>query len=177
MTDIKTAIRKMVKSMTKPDLMIGKVTAFNATDWTIDLELNIGATVEDCTIKSVLNGEDSGIFIEPEVGSFVLVGMTDGKLENLTAMVFSEIKNIRFAPSEKIILRNEDFGGIVKSQKVHDEIKAIKDEINELKNNLSQWVPIPNDGGAALKSLLSTFYTPIPSASKTDYENEKITHG
>jgi len=177
MTDIKTAIRAMVKSMVKPDLMIGKVTAFDASAWTIDLELNIGAKVEDVTIKSVLNGEDSGIFIEPVDGSYVLCGMTDGKLENLTAMVYSEIKSIRFAPTEKLILRNEDFGGIVKSQKVHDEIKALKDEMNSLKTTLSTWAPMANDGGAALKALLSSFYTPLPPATKTDYENENVKHG
>lgn len=177
MSEIIDAIRAAVKSMVKPDLIIGKVESFNATDWTINLSMHIGAKVEDVTIKSVLNGENSGIFIEPVIGSYVLCGLTDGKMENLTAMVYSEIKNIRFTPTEKLILRNEDFGGLVKSQKVHDEIKALKDEINSLKTKLSTWVPVVNDGGAALKALLSTFYTPIPPAVKADYENSNVKHG
>ncbi len=176
MSEIVEAIRAAVKSMIKPDLLIGKVTAFHS-NYTIDLELNIGSKVEDVTIKSVLNGESSGIFIEPVIGSYVLCGMTDGKLENLTAMVYSEIKSIKFVPTEKIIFRNEDFGGLVKAQKVHNEIKAVKDEVNSLKQILSLWIPVPNDGGAALKGALSTFYTPIPPAAQADYENSNVKHG
>jgi len=177
MSEIIDAIRTAVKSMIKPDLLIGKVESFNDQDWTINLTLNIGAKVEDCTIKSVLNGESSGIFIEPVVGSYVLCGLTDGKLENLTAIVYSEIKSIKFVPTEKLIFRNEDFGGLVKSQKVHDEIKALKDEVNSLKSKLAAWLPVPTDGGAALKAILSTFYTPLPPAVQTDYENPNVKHG
>lgn len=177
MSAIITAIREAVKSMIKPDLLIGTVDSFDSSNWTINLTLNIGAKVEEVTIKSVLNGEDSGIFIEPVIGSYVLCGMVDGKLENLTAMVYSEIKSIKFAPTEKLILRNEDFGGIVKASVAYQKDKELRDEINKLKQLIGGWTPVPNDGGAALKSILASWSTQIPTAQQGDYENSNITHG
>lgn len=177
MSDLITAIRQSVKSMVKPDLVLGEVVSFNASDYTIEVKLNQGSKVENVTIKSVLNGVASGILVEPKIGSFVLCGLVDGRIENLTVLSFDEIKSIKIIPSEKITLRADDFGGIVKSQVVHDEIKQLKDEINDLKQMFTTWVPVVYDGGAALKAALATFLTPIPPAMKTDYENENILHG
>jgi hypothetical protein len=180
MTQIKTAIQQMVKSMVKPDLMIGKVTAFNGSDWTISLELNIGAKVEDVTIKSVLNGEDSGIFIEPIEGSYVLVGMTDGKLENLTALVFSEIKNIRFAPTEKLILRNDDYGGILKAEAVLNNLNSLKNAIETIKSAVATGLTSVGASTAANGALGAEAYNTATAGVSINFEameNENITHG
>lgn len=180
MTDIKTAIRAIVKSMVKPDLMIGKVTAFNASAWTIDLELNIGAKVEDVTIKSVLNGEDSGIFIEPVDGSFVLCGMTDGKLENLTALVYSEIKSIRFAPTEKLILRNEDFGGIPQADKILANLNELKTAVETIKSAVATGLTSVGVGTAANGPAGATAFNSATASVMINFENmenENVKHG
>jgi len=180
MTDIKTAIRAMVKSMVKPDLMIGKVTSFDASTWTIAMELNIGAKVEDVTIKSVLNGEDSGIFIEPVVGSYVLCGMTDGKLENLTALVYSEIKNIRFAPTEKLILRNEDFGGILKVDAVLSNLNELKQAVETIKSAVASGLTAVGVGSAANGPAGATAFNSATASVVINFENmenENIKHG
>lgn len=180
MSEIIDAIRAAVKSMVKPDLLIGKVTKFDSQNWTIDLDLHIGAKVEDVTIKAVLNGEDSGIFVEPKVGSYVLCGMTDGKLENLTALSYSEIENIKFVPSKTIILRNDDFGGLVKSAKVNSEVNEIKQEINKLKTIFNTWVLTVSElsaGAVALKASLGSWSTNLQTTQKADYENNNVKHG
>ncbi len=177
MSTITEAIRAAVKAMIKPDLLIGKVISFDEATWTIEVELNIGAKLEDVTIKSVMNDEDSGIYVEPKVGSYVLCGLVDGKLENVTVMIYSEIVNIRFAPSKKIEFRNADFGGLVKSEVTAAVDNAIKQEINKLKNIFTAWAPVVNDGGAALKAALATWSSPLAEKQKADYENKNVNHG
>lgn len=135
--------------MIKPDLLIGEVIRFDSENWTIDLKLNIGASVEDVTIKSVLNGEASGIFIEPVMGSYVLCGLTDGKIENLTALVFSEIKNIKLVPTEKLVFRNENFGGLVKIKELEDNLKSLKTYVEALKTATSSGINAIGVGPAA----------------------------
>lgn len=180
MSEIIDAIRAAVKSMVKPDLIIGKVESFNATAWTINLTMNIGAKVEDVTIKSVLNGEDSGIFIEPVIGSYVLCGMTDGKMENLTAMVYSEIKNIRFAPSEKLIFRNEDFGGLVKIQNLENNINSLKQAIETIKSAVATGLTAVGVSSAANGPAGASAFNTATSGVVINFENMEnpnVKHG
>ena len=72
-------------------------------------------------------------------------------------------------PVFAIHLKNDgtaEIGGntdnLVRYEQTAASINEIKDDINNLKNLLSTWVPVPNDGGAALKAILSGYFpTPI----------------
>lgn len=180
MSIITDAIRAAVKAMIKPDLLIGKVMSFDEATWTIEVELNIGAKLEDVTIKSVMNDEDSGIYVEPKVGSYVLCGLVDGKLENVTVMKYSEIENIRFAPSKKIELRNADFGGLVKLEQLEKNLKALKDAYTKLKTATAAGLTAVGAGSAANGATgASTFNSQTASVviNFEDMENKNITHG
>ncbi|MCX8482862.1 MAG: hypothetical protein ORN50_04725 [Crocinitomicaceae bacterium] len=180
MSEIITAIRQAVKSMIKPDLLIGSVESFDSTKWTINVSLNIGAKVEDVTIKSVLNGEDSGIFIEPVIGSKVLVGMNDGKLENLTVLVYSEIKSIKLAPTGDLTLRSVDFGGLVKIQQLESNLNNLKTAIENLKSAISTGITSigvgPTANGATGAAAFNTAAASIQIQFQ-DMENKKVKHG
>ncbi len=180
MSEIATAIRAAVKRMIKPDLLLGKVISFDGSNWTIDVELNEGSNVDQVTIKSVLNGEESGILIEPEVGSSVLCGITDGRIENLTVLVYSEIKNIRFVPSSKIILRNEDFGGLVKLQQLEQNLEAIKSAVDILKSAVANGLNAVGVAGAASGPTGAAAFNAAAASvniSFIDMENENVQHG
>lgn len=180
MSELITAIRQAVKSMIKPDLLLGKVKKFHADDWTIDVELNNGAKVEKVTIKSVLNGIDSGIFIEPEIDSCVLCGLTDGKIENLSVLVFSEIKNIRYSPSEKILLRSDEFGGILKAEAVQANLDMLKNAITTIKNALPSAFSSVGAGTAANGPAGASSFTLATSSINInfqDMENPNVKHG
>lgn len=49
-------------------------------------------------------------------------------------------------------------GNLIRYQQTADSINEIKNDINDLKNLLASWVVTPNDGGAALKAVLSTYF-------------------
>lgn len=50
-------------------------------------------------------------------------------------------------------------------------IEELQNDINNLKSIISAWVPVPNDGGAALKAALSSWYG---SALVEQIDNAKI---
>jgi hypothetical protein len=58
---------------------------------------------------------------------------------------------------------NIHFGGendnLIRYQQTADSINELKNDINNLKNIISTWVPVPNDGGAALKVALAPYIT------------------
>lgn len=177
MSEIKETIQRLVAGMIKPAILIGQVKAFSEGDWTITVALNRGGTVEDVRITATIPAGESGIFVEPAIDSYVLCGMIEGKIESLCVLLYTDIVRYRIIATSVIEWQGDSFGGIVKSEKVHSTDKQIIDEINELKQILTAWAPVPNDGGAALKTALASWATPLPVPAKTDYENEKVKHG
>ena len=171
------AIRRIVKEQTRPEILVGKVKSFDADKWLAVIELNQGATIDEVRIKSVINSETSGIFIEPKIGSYVLVGKIENKLDSLFILGFSEV--VKYQLNADLITFNGDsFGGIVKSEKIHNEIEDIKNDLNSLKQVFTTWVTVPNDGGAALKASTSAWSSQhliIPT--KDSFENTKVKHG
>lgn len=180
MSELITAIRQSVKAMIKPDLVLGEVKSFDASNWTIEVELNQGAKVDEVTIKSVLNGEGSGILVEPEIGSIVLCGLTDGKIENLTVLVYSEIKNITFAPSKTLILRKEDFGGLVKIAQLESNLDAIKNGLDTMKNAVVAGLNGVGASTAASGAAGAAAFNTAIAAMQINFqnmENENVKHG
>ena len=51
-----------------------------------------------------------------------------------------------------VVINDGNNGGMVLSQKATDEINDLRQEISTLKSLITSFVPVPNDGGAALKA-------------------------
>ncbi|MBN9293735.1 MAG: hypothetical protein J0G96_07140 [Flavobacteriia bacterium] len=180
MSEIVKAIRQVVKSMIKPDLLIGTVKSFESVNWTISVELNQGGTVEDVTIRSVLNDDETGVFIEPEVGSIVLCAMADGKLENLKVVLFSEIVNMELMPKEQLKLRGDDFGGLVKLKDLENNLDALKQYCEAMKNAVMTGLNAVGASTAASGPNGATAFNGAMSSQAItfkDMENKNVTHG
>lgn len=173
-------IRAAVKGMIRNDLVIGKVEKFNSSDWTIDVTLNSGPSIEEVTIRAVLNSESTGIFVEPKVGSYVLCALNDGKLENMSVVLYSEIVNIKFLPKEKLILRGDSFGGLVKNDELKQNIDQLKQAVETIKSAVFSALNAVGAGSAANGAAgASTFQAQTASINIQfqDMENKNVKHG
>lgn len=184
MSDLVTAIRTIARSMINNEMLMGKVTKFDSSNWTVNVELNMGAKVEEVTIRSVLNDEKTGIFIEPKVGSYILCSTTDGRLENMKIIVFSEIENIELMPSKKMKLRGDDFKGLVKIQELEDNLNSLKQFVESMHAALpiafNAIVPVPPALFVASGSAGAGSYTGSMSGKAIvlkDMENKNVLHG
>lgn len=177
MSQLTEAIRRIVAGQIKPAFVTGKVKSFDSSNYTITVDLNSGIDIEEVRIRSVINDQESGIFVEPVVGSFVLLGLIDNKIESLFVVGYSEVKSYKLN-AELIHLNGDANGGLVKSAKVNSEINALKQELNTLKTIFSTWIPVVNDGGAALKTAVATWAgQQLNPGQAGDYENDKVKHG
>lgn len=68
-------------------------------------------------------------------------------------------------------------GGLVKVAELTARFNDLESLHNTLKSNFSSWTPVPNDGGAALKTIIAAGYgaANVPDSQETDFENENIT--
>lgn len=111
-----------------------------------------------------------GDLVEPEPGSKVLLGLIGNKAE-ACILLFAE------QTAQRHINGNQN-GGLVLADEVTNEINAIKGQLNQLKTILQGWVPVPNDGGAALKALLNTWTNQqMASTVSGNLQNKRVSHG
>jgi len=180
MSELTDVIRRMVNSQIKPDVMLGQVKSFDSNQWTITVELNQGATVEDVTIRSVVNNEDTGIFIEPKVGSYVLCALTDGKLENLKVLLFSEIENLKLMPKTEIQLHGDQFEGLVKAPELKTQLDKMTQRIDKLYQAINAGTPAtgaPDSGAALASSMKAVIAIPPPTEDFSNIKNDNVKHG
>jgi hypothetical protein len=109
---------------------------------------------------------EGDMLVIPAVNSSVLVSPIEGIPSMLSVLQFSKI--------EKVVFHGGKQGGMVKAQELAQEIDKIRALLEALQNAVSSWVPVPSDGGAALKSLLSALCLPLPLPSSQDLQNDKI---
>lgn len=184
MSELVRAIRQITKSMITNEMLLGKVTKFNSGNWTINVELNLGAKVEEVAVRSVLNSEVSGLFVEPKVGSYVLCSTTDGKLENLKVILFSEIENIELMPAKKMKLRGDDFGGLVKLQELENNLNSLKQYVEAmnaaLPNAFNAILPVAPAPFVASGAAGAGAYSGAMAGQTIvfeDMENKNVSHG
>lgn len=69
-------------------------------------------------------------------------------------------------------------GGVPIAENVAEKIKRIEEDVNNLKDLITSWTPVPNDGGAALKAVLANWFAQklLPVTSSADLENDKVKH-
>lgn len=188
--DIQNALRQLIQ----PDnyvAMICKVDTVDKTARTIDCSpIDESAPMLGVNLQANQNS-DFGICVFPEIGSFVVVGfIADGKsgvvlltdkIESVEIVIrgsslFIDANSV-CCTSDKISFNGGKLGGLVIADKLSKRLNLIENDINSLKEILSSWIPAPQDGGAALKTVVSPWAEKTLTPSKVaDYENPDIKH-
>lgn len=143
------------------------------TKWAVVKSVDVSAgtmvaIVDDLEYYDILIGLGSVLTV-PKVDTRCLIGI----IENKHGAFLIDARDI-----EKIIFNKGDFGGLVISQEVASQINELKSDLNQLKSLISNWVVSPSDGGAALRSLLTSWSnSQLKAVEKTQLESKQITHG
>nr|DAS20555.1 MAG TPA: hypothetical protein [Caudoviricetes sp.] len=105
--------------------------------------------------------------IYPKPGTTCLVGIIEGQETDAFLISAEEV--------DEIVLNGGTLGGLVKVGELTDRLNLIEKDINSLKQKLSGWTPVPNDGGSALKAALSSYFTEsLQETQVKDIENERV---
>lgn len=136
--------------------------------------VKVGGQSSNELTARLMTSVDDGCLMLPKEGSTVIIHMSD-RCQPYVAM-FSEV--------EEIVWLGGEYDGvpIVKhptnvNKGLLKKINNLENKIKDLQNVFTTWLPVPNDGGAALKSALSTWYSaPYTLTQQEDIEHPKITH-
>lgn len=150
-----------------------------------------------CTVVPVTGDsnseiEDVKLSPEPNDGFILLPAIDSTVIINVSVfgdayiIMYSDIYQAEFIVNETklkisdgaIKLNDGYFGGLVKIDELVNKINNLESSLNDLKQLFTSWTPVPNDGGAALKAIISTWSAQlIVETEKTELENNKVTHG
>ena len=165
--EIREAIQRLADKDQEVYSQVCNVTAVDLNARTLDAEpLNGDPEIYGVRLQATPS-ITGGIVIIPTVNSSIVVTWLS-KTKAYVALC-SEI--------DEIIINAGNNGGLINISPLVGKINAIENDLNTVKSTFSAWVPVPQDGGAALKASISTWagqtFTPTQAA---DIEDEKIKH-
>lgn len=166
-TLLKNRIQNLCQTPADSALILAKVKKVDGQTCVVTIgELELS----DVRLRAVVNDEESGILVTPTIGSFVMItDLSNGDKRDWAVVMYSEIDKVEFNRGKN--------GGLINIEDLVSHINTIEDDINNLKTAMSGWTPTPQDGGAALKTAVTTWATQqITKTKKSDIEDDKITH-
>lgn len=116
-------------------------------------------------LQSDMN-ETTGFVMIPAVGSYVVVTFLNKSTGYVGLM----------AKVDEIRLNGDQYGGLIKVEKLVEELDKTKAVVNAMKQAFQGWTPAPQDGGAALKALVISLDA-LDLGMYTNLENVLVKHG
>ncbi len=145
-----------------------------------------------CNVKpGSIDNENGTCIVTPLNGDADIVARFNVDVSNKTSFkpkensivavqMFTSLEGviIAFSEVESITLNGDSYNGLVIVTSLLNKINALENEINTLKTIFAAWVPVPADGGAALKALTTTFSTnQLVLTQQDEIENKTVKHG
>lgn len=161
-------IRKSIIGMASGNggLFTAKVLSTDGETCCVEID---GLVVSGVQLRAVVNGEESGILITPKTGSYVTVADLSGNLTRIVVVGFSEVEEIK--------INGGQLGGLVKIEKLVDRLNYIENKIGDLMNVFNNWEPTSQDGGAALKAIVTPWFVgQMQLSQRSDLEDTKVIH-
>lgn len=151
-------------------------------DWEDKTMTAIGQN-NDLEYFDVLLGLGS-INIRPKIESLALVGSIHNgeacfmiSCEEIEEMEFIDKSGFKFNLNNGLLLINGDeFGGIVNAKELKSQVDKNTLILQNIQEVFNSWTPVPNDGGASLKALASSFIG-LDRTDLSEIENTTIKHG
>jgi len=136
-----------------------------------------------CVIEG---GSKRGVLVTPAVGSVVMVAdLSCGELRELAVVGVTEVASIDVRIGSTTVrvadgtveLNGGRNGGMVNVGDVVSRLNAIERDVNSLKTVFAGWVPVPQDGGAALKTAVTSWAgQQLTPTVQSDIEDTKVKH-
>lgn len=177
-------IEKIASNAVKIKFLVAKVDQVDESNFTVDATpINGESETFDIKIRVVIDAQEEGIISIPSIGSRILVGMADQvngyllQCEKIDRLIW-KISGFRMEiDNEGNMTFNEgENDGIVKLPELKNQVDKLNNFLTAIKNTFNSWVPVPSDGGAALKSAMVSALASQQVADLSNAGNEKIKH-
>lgn len=181
-------LRQLIAQEIPITLQLCQVDSVSEDQWSCDCTPLDGAA-PFLDVRIAASGSGHSIRIVPLIGSLALIGEANGTAFLLKATEFNQVLitdkngfNLELTEdglsieAAQVTLNNGQHGGLVVASRLVTEIAKNNQLLETIKNIFTNWVPVPQDGGAALKAVMVPALSPLPTADLSNIENEKVKH-
>jgi hypothetical protein len=183
-------IQQVIDRDRQEQCMTGKVISVDKGNCTIvintsgDDDTDPEPDITEVMLRSVTDGSSAGVVVFPAVGSFVTVSILFNNRGVLYVSQYSEVEEILVTISSFKYRLNKDGmvfndgtnGGLIIISKLQAEIAKLNGFVNAIRTAFASWVPVPGDGGAVLKGIMSAALPGQQTADLSSITNDKIKH-
>lgn len=166
----------------------GSVTEVDEANMTCTVKPADGrALLYGVRLRAAIDDSDLGVVAIPAKGSSVVVAYLLGDDARPVVVATSDVErvvircqgeaSIEVASDGKVILNGGDHGGLVKIQELVTNLNRNVAMLSAMKTAFSSWSPVPTDGGAALKAVMTAALAGKNPGSFSAIENNRVTHG
>jgi hypothetical protein len=176
--ELAEALETCVRTLTRANTILeGKVTEVDEDTYTCTVEVgdSQSSVIYDNVYFDVLiTGQGSFICI-PAVNSPCYLAFRDGSEDRRQLLKSFNNQKIIAAPTLWQFGTGSN-GGVPMVNPLTEHLNTLENDRNNLKSAIAEWVPVPNDGGAALKVALATWLgITITPTETSDLANENVT--
>lgn len=94
MSELADLIKRIAKSQVPVQTYLCKVTSIDKTENTIDVKpVNGNAAMLEIRLRSVIDGNDTGLIVYPAKGSFVLVSIIENEINEAFVSMYGEVES------------------------------------------------------------------------------------
>lgn len=160
----------------------GTVKEVDEVNATCSVDIGNNIVLEDVRLRATVNG-DKGFYLIPTIDSVAFLIRIESSDEFL-AVGYSEIDKVIYKGESASLEINNDqiifnaneldsFGININS--LIDRINLLEEDINSLKTVLTNWIPVPQDGGYSLKTASATWAgSQLVNTEVNDIKDPKI---
>lgn len=174
-----TAMYDAIKQVTRGGCVVeAVVVSVDETAFTCDVTVNnsqgeLPTTYFDVPLR-VLTGSQASVVEIPELNTQCIICFRDSNIGRPQILMIHKALKI-LVICDQVVFNNGTLGGMVKLNDLVAKLNTLESDINTLKAAFSSWVVVPNDGGAALKTAATSWYSQQLQPTKAvDLENPKI---
>jgi len=188
--ELSNALLQFGKMMTKASVLIeGTIVDVDETAFTctVKVEVNQNGKAIDSYYYSVplkvLKGSQASIVEIPSARSNCLILFRHNNIQrpqlfqvDSSDKILIKIGNQTLTiDANGFVFNGGSNDGMVLVNNLVGKLNNLESDNNRLKDLIKSWIPIPNDGGAALKTALSSWYIKsLTPTTKEDIENTNI---
>lgn len=183
---VNRALRMLIRKTIPTQVVPGTVAEVDENKFVIDVDpVDDGARYNDVRLRSVIDDKDYGVIVIPEKGANVLIGIIHNN-DNAPYLISADkirkliIKTkscqMMFEADGTIKFNDGKNGGLAITPTLISELNKTNAVVNAIKNLLLTWLPVSQDGGAALKAAAAATLPPLSVGDFSNIENKKVKH-
>jgi hypothetical protein len=145
--------------------LFAEVVSYDETTNTITVKPTTDSDNIEGVSLDAQGDKDKGFFAVPKVGSDVLIGFIDNEPY---VKMYSELD---------LVVLKENLYSSLKGNETREQLYKLDNQLQAVITSLKNWTPVPNDGGAALKTYFAAQIAYNERADFNDVINENVKHG